>query len=811
MARTFTSELTVSLIDRVTGVSKKVGGSLRDLGRTIDRANSQSPTFMTRVDAALTRSQASLERARGGILDAAAAFYTLKSAIAGPVKEATAFESAMADVRKVVDFPTPAAFKQFQADLLDLSTTVPLTVNGLAEIAAAAGQAGIAGKDLTQFTETAAKVGTAFDITADEAGTAMAKMMTGLGLSIDQVTLLADSMNHLSNAQASSAAEILDVVRRAGAQGKQFGFTAEQTAAFASAMIAAGAQSDVAATSFMNMGRALTRGASATKRQRGAMEKLGLDTEDVAKRMQSDAAGTTIEVMERLAKLPAHMRAAVSTDLFGDEARALGPLLTNLDLTRDSLEMVADQSKYAGSAFKEFEVRNATFGNKMSIFNNRLTALKITIGNALIPVLSDLMDKLAPVVDRISGWIDANPALTAGVLSATAALIAFKGAVAGLRFVGLLGATGALSLLSTAMHAVGRASGGMVGAARASIGLQTALAGMSGEKIGLFGRLSAGLRGLTGAIPGVAAAKAVITGLVAAIGGISAPVWLAIAAAVAAVGAAWRYWDRISAIVTGVAQAVGQVLPSMDQVRSRFPLVAAALERAGGAFRRVGADIQWLVDKVKAIGSGLFSREILTEAEKGQITERARKLTSDLLAFFAALPGRLFEVGSQMLQSLWDGMQAKAEQVKAWAREVAAEISSSFQIESSIRKGSVLDRAGNAAKGRGFVPTPVDGARAEGGPIRAGRSYLVGEERAEVITPRRDGYVHPSVEDWMGAGRGGGGGGGVSISGVTINAPMSFPGATAADADRIADRVMDRLRRETNAALRGAYADLGVA
>ena len=75
MARTFTSELTVQLIDRVTGVSKRVGNSLRDLGRQVDRVNNQRPEFMTQVDAALTRSQASLERARGGIVDAVGAFY----------------------------------------------------------------------------------------------------------------------------------------------------------------------------------------------------------------------------------------------------------------------------------------------------------------------------------------------------------------------------------------------------------------------------------------------------------------------------------------------------------------------------------------------------------------------------------------------------------------------------------------------------------------------------------------------------------------------------------------------------------------
>jgi tape measure domain-containing protein len=50
----------------------------------------------------------------------------------------------------------------------------------------------------------------------------------------------------------------------------------------------------------------------------------------------------------------------------------------------------------------------------------------------------------------------------------------------------------------------------------------------------------------------------------------------------------------------------------------------------------------------------------------------------------------------------------------------------------------------------------LSGARAQGGPVRRGRSYLVGEYRTEVFTPDEDGYVHPSTGHYL-ARRGGGG------------------------------------------------------
>jgi len=60
------------------------------------------------------------------------------------------------------------------------------------------------------------------------------------------------------------------------------------------AMIAAGAPPEVAATSFRNLVKALTKGDSATKRQSDAMTELGLTTKGVAAAMQKDASGTTM-------------------------------------------------------------------------------------------------------------------------------------------------------------------------------------------------------------------------------------------------------------------------------------------------------------------------------------------------------------------------------------------------------------------------------------------------------------------------------------------------------------------------------------
>lgn len=767
MARTHESRLIVSLLDRVTAPARKVAASLRGLGGSMDRAGRSAPGLGVRLEAAMARNNSAIEKARGGVVDAVASFYTLKAAIGAPVQAARDFESAMADVRKVVDFPTPEGFKEFQRELLDMSKRVPITVNGLAEIAAAAGQAGIAGAELTRFTETAAQVGTAFDISADEAGEAMAKLMTGLGLTLDQATLLADSMNHLSNSQASSAAEILDVVRRVGAQGRQFGFTAEQTSAFASAMIAAGAQSEVAATSFRNMGMALTRGESATKRQSAALGRLGLDASDVARRMQDDAVGTTIDVMERLAALPKEVQAAMSNDLFGGEARALGPLLTNLDLVRASVGMVADEAAYAGSSFKEFQVRAQTFDNAVRTFSNRMHALKVVIGSALIPILSNLMETIAPVIDSMARFVEAHPQLVSKVMASVAALVALRGAMAGLRFIGLLGKGGALSVAHLAIG-----------------GIAPAIAGAAGAMAGFGGRAVAGLVAAFGRLRAATLAFSLAAGIGGA-GGAIRMLGASMAAALnpmrllrggLALVTASAHALKIALIGTGIGAVLIAIATAGTFIYNNWSGIAEMFQSFGRAFMGALGPAKGVIDPVvSAVGRFVGWLKVLT----GEVDASGESWRSWGETLGGIVGGAVARIASAI------------ERITSLVKKANAAVRDFFTASENVP----YDGRGAPSRDGAMA---VDGARAAGGRVSAGGSYLVGEKGPEIISPGRSGYVHAN---------GSGGGGGITVN---VAPTLTFPGASAADADRIAREVMRRIKDETGAAMRAAYADLGL-
>jgi hypothetical protein len=211
----------------------------------------------------------------------AAAAAGLSAGLALAAREAMRFESSMADVRKVVaGLESETAFKEIQDEILDLTKTIPVAAEGFAEIYAAAGQSGIAREELKDFATLVAQVGIAFDMTAADAGTALSQMRVALGMSTEELRSFADQMNYVSNNSGATASNLVEFMKRAGATGKIAGFAAAETMGLGAAMIQAGAESEVAATSFRNLVRALSAGPNMTDRQIGALNRLGYALQD---------------------------------------------------------------------------------------------------------------------------------------------------------------------------------------------------------------------------------------------------------------------------------------------------------------------------------------------------------------------------------------------------------------------------------------------------------------------------------------------------------------------------------------------------
>lgn len=351
--------------------------------------------------------------------------------IAG-AKAAIEFESAMADVRKVVDFDSPAQFKQMGDDVIRMSTKLPMAATGIAAIVAAGGQAGLARGELTRFAEDAVKMGVAFDSTAEESGDMMAKWRTSFRLTQDQVVALADKINYLSNNGPATAKQISSIVTRIGPLGEVAGLASGQIAAMGATLAGMGVQEEVAATGMKNFMLTLTAGASATKQQQQVFKALRMDAKKVAVDMQKDAQGTIVRILTAISKVDKTKQASVLQTLFGRESiGAIAPMLNNLDLLKKNFENVGDETKYAGSMNKEYEARAATTANNIQLLQNRVVAAGNAIGSVLLPPINGFINAAGPVIDQTTSLIQANPWLIKGILGAALAFGAIRVAMVG--------------------------------------------------------------------------------------------------------------------------------------------------------------------------------------------------------------------------------------------------------------------------------------------------------------------------------------------------------------------------------------------
>ena len=352
------------------------------------------------------------------------------------VKDAMAYEEVMADIRKVVDFDTPEQFKQMGQDIREMSLSLPMAAKDIGAIVAAGGQAGIPKEDLKQFAEDAVKMGIAFDTSAEEAGSTMATWRTALKLTQSEVVGLSDKINLLSNTQNAKAKDISSVVSRIGTLAATSGVSADKLAALSSTIIATGTNTDQAATGIKNFMLTLTSGKAATAKQQKALQQLGFTSTQIAKGMQKDAEGTIMSVLESLGNVSEDRRTAALTVLFGKESvAAISPLLNNMELLKENFKRVGDQSLYAGSMQKEYESRSNTTANKLQLFNNALTNISLSIGDALLPAFTELLNQMQPLVVSFGHFIQENPELVKMVAIAVAGLIGLRVACAGVNII----------------------------------------------------------------------------------------------------------------------------------------------------------------------------------------------------------------------------------------------------------------------------------------------------------------------------------------------------------------------------------------
>mgnify|MGYP001368892508 FL=1 len=605
------------------------GASIRELSREY-RGLTESAARAQRMQEAVQANRLRRDTLRsqrddlnGRLLGTAAQAAT----VVMPVKLAIDYESAMADVKKVTDFDD-AGFKMFSQDLLDMSTRLPMTAKGLSEIAAAAGAAGIAQEDLLTFSEDAAKMGVAFDVSAKEAGAAMTGLRNNFKLSQDGVRELGDAMNALANSMDAKASQIVDFANRAGGTAKIYGLTGQEVSALGATFLDAKVGAEEASTATNAMLVRLGTADKLSKDAQEAFQSLGMSGEGMAAAFRKDAQGALLHFLQVVSKSKDPMRALNA--IFGAEhAPKIARLVNNLNRYGGALDKVSAKENYQNSMEQEYAARADTTANHIQLLQNSMSRLGTTIGATLLPVVSAVARGLSGVANKAGDLAQRFPRATAVLMTGAAAT---AGLAVGALALGLI-----INGVKTSVASLRAATLWLSKSQRLATAQTWAMAA-AGKAWGVASRIAgAGSRFFAGGLRSILVASGV-GALLVALG--------------FAVDFVIEHWDTIGPALKGIWDGVvGTISRAIGSIINFFVTGWAAIKdtwnRLGVFFTVLGGNLRKVFEPVIQFITGLFigAKDICLQ------------VWSSVTGFFAGL---------------WEGIAGAAESAWNWITDAAS-------------------------------------------------------------------------------------------------------------------------------------------
>lgn len=545
--------------------------------------------------------------------------------VAASVKAAMDFESAMAEVGKTVEFTAGNSLPKLGEELKQLSLQIPLSANELAAITASGGQLGVADKDLIGFTTTVAKMGVAFDMSADQAGDAMAKLSNVMQIPIKEIDRIGDMINTISNNSPAKAREMVAALSQVGSSVKSAGYSEQFSVGLTGALIAQGREASVTANAIESMITTFSTLDMATKRQIVGFNKLGINHNEFATKFKKDGQAATQEFFDLVNKLPTEERTGVVSSIIGlNYGGDILSVANNTELLGKNIELLGTNAdgtgKYLGSMNKEFDSISSTKANEVQLFKNNFNVLAITLGDALLPALSDAITAITPLIQSFASWAKQNPELIASTVKIVGGLLLAKVAFWGVSFA-VLSVIRPIASLVTTFNRL-----------RAGI---TVLRNMA-----ILGQLSPILMKLGGALRFVG-------GVLRAIGlaAMANPLFIAIGLLAVAAYLIYRNWAPIKAFFIGLWNGL-----------------KSAVTRGVGAIKGALAGFQPLA---------FFSRA-----------------WASVTTYFGALPARFRQFGINIIQGLISGVQAKFGALKATITNMGDSVSGWFKSKLGINSPS---------------------------------------------------------------------------------------------------------------------------
>ncbi|PAF49309.1 phage tail tape measure protein [Helicobacter sp. 13S00401-1] len=432
ISKSLTSNLEKSM-SSYTLLNQKLKPKL-DAGQSLPFLSKKLDSMAVKIkDATHTKLRLDTQEAFKSILDMK---YEIAGVVAGfiagvkkPISVAMDFESSFSNIKKVVDFDSNKELKAFQGKIWELTKSIPLAAKDLTDIVASGGQLGLDKNLLIPFTETVAKMSTAFDLGTKEAGDNIAKLMNNFNIGITEVTKLGDAINYLGNTTAGAPKEIVDTLGRIAGVAKTMRVTELQATALAGAFANMKVPSDQAGTAinkiFTTLGGLASGNVTGSVKQ--ALSAINLSVEDVNEGMKTNPFETIRNVLKSISKLPKSQQIGVLKNFFGEEAAPKIALITSNVETLDKIvNDLANEGNYTGSMQKEFEAVSATTANSLQLMRNAFARVGNAIGTTLLPIISGVSKLIATMANGFGALLESIPPVRYAVVGLGAAFLGFK-------------------------------------------------------------------------------------------------------------------------------------------------------------------------------------------------------------------------------------------------------------------------------------------------------------------------------------------------------------------------------------------------
>ena len=443
LAKQLQIDKTSASLEKQTAKLNELSGALEEAGVNTDDLSHSSEQLAGKIDTLKKKQGEAADKAMTFGDKAGQAFNQVHEAIvaagiavalkeiyeyfASCAQASMDFESAITGVAKTTDL-TDEELAAMSDSIKALSTEIPATTEEIAAVTEAAGQLGIQKDALLDFTEIMTMLGTATNMTADEAATSLARFANITGMATDNYGRLGSVIVDLGNNFATTESEIVAMGTRLASAGKLAGLTEPEIMALAAAMSSVGIEAEAGGTAMTQTLNAIEKAVAKGGDDLAEFARIaGISSEEFSSAWKNDAMSALTSFIGGLGKLDEQGESTVLVlEDLGLTGIRQSNMLKALGLAADQMTGAVNTANTAWqqntALTNEANKRYATAQSRLTMMQNAYNNLKVAIGDAYTPALSEAYGVGTKVLNEITKFVQANPGVVAAITGLSTAL-----------------------------------------------------------------------------------------------------------------------------------------------------------------------------------------------------------------------------------------------------------------------------------------------------------------------------------------------------------------------------------------------------